>query len=542
MLSTLVLEKGLWSYDLLRAVSKRIIAYALIDEPIRTDLPLFASDNPNVVSDMCFRTPNDADSLPNPVLNEWGDSELKYTGTAFPEWSPMIRFIRSCFFLLLLIAAPALLAQKSVSVLAPTPPMGWNSWDSYGLTITEGQFKANVDWFDKHLKQYGWRYVVIDEGWYLQHPENAGTKGADQGYTLDKNGRYLPAPNRYPSSAGNTGLKSIGDYVHSLGLKFGIHIIRGIPKEAVEKNLLIAGSSFHAADAANTADLCRWNPDNYGLKANAAGQAYYDSLAKLYASWGLDFIKVDCISQPYDADEIHMMSAALRKSGRDIVLSLSPGPTPIEQADDVKKYAELWRISDDFWDIWKKQASDTNSFPQSLTKQFGKLAQWSPHAGPGHWPDADMLPLGYLGPKPGWGETRHSRLTKDEARTLITLWSIARSPLILGANLTQMDAFTESLLTNPEVIAVDQHSSASKAVIQTTATVVWTARGANGKGYVAVFNLGDSPQDVSYGWSELGLSAASYQVRDLWLRKDLGAESGVKLTLAPHASVLYSVQ
>ncbi|HYK35978.1 glycoside hydrolase family 27 protein [Alloacidobacterium sp.] len=453
----------------------------------------------------------------------------------------MTRLLHCCALIFTIFAAPALLAQKSATLLAPTPPMGWNSWDSYGLTITEDQFKANVDWVNTHLKQFGWQYVVIDEGWYLQHPENAGTKGADQGYTMDASGRYLPAANRFPS-AGNAGLKPIGDYVHSLGLKFGIHIIRGIPKEAVEKNLPIAGSSFHAADAANTTDLCRWNPDNYGLKANAAGQAYYDSLAKLYASWGLDFIKVDCISQPYDAPEIHMMSAALKKSGRPIVLSLSPGPTPIEQANDVRKYAQLWRISDDFWDVWKKPTGDTSAFPQSLTGQFTKLEQWSPHVEPGHWPDADMLPLGYLGPKPGWGEPRHSRFTEDEARTLITLWSIARSPLILGANLTQMDDFTESLLTNPEVITVNQQSSANKPVIQTASTVVWTAKGENGKQYVAVFNLGDSEQTPSYSWKDLGLSETGYAVRDLWQMKDLGQQSALKVTLPPHASALYSLR
>jgi hypothetical protein len=453
----------------------------------------------------------------------------------------MTRSFRWCVFSLTIFGATFLVAQNSKSLLAPTPPMGWNSWDSYGLTITEDQFKANVNWFNQHLKQYGWQYVVIDEGWYLQHPENAATKGADQGYTLDSHGRYLPAPNRFPSS-GDAGLKPIGDYVHSLGLKFGIHIIRGIPKEAVEKNLPIAGSSFHAAEAANTSDLCRWNPDNYGLKANAAGQAYYDSLGKLYASWGLDFVKVDCISQPYDADEIHMMSAALKKSGRPIVLSLSPGPTPIEQASDVRKYAQLWRISDDFWDIWKKSQGDANGFPQSLTGQFKKLAQWSPHVEAGHWPDADMLPLGYLGPKPGWGEPRHSRLSADEAQTLITLWSIARSPLILGANLTQMDTVTESLLTNREVIAVDQHSSGNKPVIQTDSMVVWTAKGAGGKQYVAVFNIGDGEQTVSYSWNELGLSGPSHKVRDLWQMKSLGTQSELKVTLAPHASALYSVQ
>jgi hypothetical protein len=153
-----------------------------------------------------------------------------------------------------------------------------------------------------------------------------------------------------------------------------------------------------------------------------------------------------------------------------------------------------------------------------------------------------MLPLGYLGPKPGWGEPRHSRLTEDEARTLITLWSIARSPLILGANLTQMDNVTESLLTNPEVIAVDQQSSGNKPVIQTPTKVVWTAKGAASKQYVAVFNLGDTEQTISYAWKDLGFNGSSYKLRDLWQKKDLDAAATLKVTLAPHASALYSVR
>jgi alpha-galactosidase len=441
----------------------------------------------------------------------------------------------------LLLSLLPLLPRASAQILAPEPPMGWNSWDAYGLTITEQQFRRNVQWFDHHLKSYGWKYVVIDEGWYLQHPENAAIKGADQGYTLDSYGRYLPAPNRFDSSAGGQGLKALGDYVHSLGLQFGIHIIRGIPKEAVEKNLPIAGTGFHAAEAADTSDLCRWNPDNYGVKANAAGQAYYDSLAKLYAGWGLDFVKVDCISQPYKADEIHMMAKALQQSGRPIILSLSPGPTPIEEAGDVRKYAQLWRISDDFWDVWSKAKDDTNNFPQSATRQFSKLAQWAPYVEPGHWPDADMLPFGYLGPKPGWGVVRHTRFTPVEVRTVFTLWSIARSPLILGANLTQMDAATERILTDPEVIEVNQHSSGNKPVIQTDIAVVWTAKGGADKTYIAVFNISDKPQPLSYGWGDLGV-AKPHKVRDLWQRKDLAPGAELKITLAAHASTLFAVE
>ena len=429
------------------------------------------------------------------------------------------------------------LASVSIAQLATTPPMGWNSWDSYGLTITESEFKQNVDWFNAHLKSSGWRYVVIDEGWYLAHPNHA-----DQGYTLDANGRYIPAVDRFPSADQDRGFSSLAGYAHSLGLKFGIHIIRGIPRQAVERNLPIAGSSYHAADGADTSDTCRWNHDNYGVKNNAAGQAYYDSIAKLYASWGVDFVKVDCISQPYKKDEVHMMSAALKKSGRPIVLSLSPGPTPLEDAADVTTQAQMWRISDDFWDIWDRD-NTSKGFPQSVLHQFQLLSQWERYAGPGHWPDADMLPFGWLGPHPGWQQARQSRLTADEMRTVFTLWSIARSPLVLGANLTRIDGATEALLTNREVIAVDQHSTGNKGSMPTPKIWVWTAQATSAQGeYVALFNVSDAPLDMNYTWLDLGLPAGKHASHDLWLHKNLGTSSGVRVTLAPHASVLYRVE
>lgn len=447
--------------------------------------------------------------------------------------------------LLSLLAAVSVTAvAQTTTALAPTPPLGWNSWDSYGLTITESQFKANVNWLHQHLQPYGWQYVIIDEDWYLAHPDDS----TNPGYTLSADGRYLPAVNRFPSAGAQQSFKPIADYVHSLGLKFGIHIIRGIPREAVKKNLPIAGSLFHATDAADQSDTCRWNSDNYGVKNNAAGQAYYDSLASLYASWGVDFLKVDCISSPYKTDEIRMMSAAIQKTGRPIVLSLSPGPTPLDDAANVRQYAQQWRISDDFWDLWSSP-NDENRFPQSLKNQFQLLAQWEPYAGiesgSGHWPDADMLPIGYLGPHPGWGAPRQSRLTYTEARTLITLWSIARSPLILGANLTCMDAATESLLTNPEVLAVDQHTTENHPIMETTgksSIVIWTAReGADS--IVAVFNRTDAPATIaSRPWktlgSQFGLDKTRYRVRDLWQRKDLGPQSSLSVTLPPHGATL----
>ena len=427
--------------------------------------------------------------------------------------------------------------SDTAETLALTPPMGWNSWDSFGTTITEPDFKANAQWFAEHLKSFGWQYVVVDMEWFVTNPTPEGNSKTSQ-YSIDDHGRYTPAINRFPSAANNAGFKPIADYVHSLGLKFGIHILRGIPKQAVEKNLPIEGSAFHAADAADTSDTCPWNFDNYGLDASKpAAQAYYDSIARLYASWDVDFIKVDCISsRPYKGDEIRMLSTALRKAGRPIILSLSPGAAPIEKVDEMRKYANLWRISDDVWDLWHS----TVDYPQGLGDQFPRIAKWAGMAQPGGWPDADMLPLGYLGPAPGWGTARETRLTHDEQRTLVTLWSIFRSPLMIGANLPKSDAWTTSLLTNPEVIAVEQHSKQNRPVISTSTTVVWVAQAESGNHrYLAVFNLEDREQKAHYAWTDLGLTDAKYKLRDSWQHRDLDTAESLTVTLPPHGCVLY---
>ena len=435
-----------------------------------------------------------------------------------------------------LLALIVALTFGAVAQTAPTPPMGWNSWDSYGMTITEHQFKQNVDWLHAHLQPSGWQYVVIDEGWYLSTPEKT-----DQGYTLDANGRYIPAIDRFPS-ADKDGFKPLADYVHSLGLKFGIHIIRGIPKLAVARNLPIAGSKYHADDAADTSDTCRWNHDNYGVRDNAAGQAYYDSIAKLYAGWGVDFVKIDCISQPYKTASIHMVNRALQKTGRPILLSLSPGPTPLTDAGDVIQQAQMWRISDDFWDVWNRDET-SGDFPQSVVHQFPLLAQWERYAGPGHWPDADMLPIGWLGPQPGYLQARPSRLTADETRTVLTLWAIARSPLILGANLTRIDSATEAMLTNRDVLAVDQSSTDNQARLHTAATWVWTARATSKPGeYVALFNVSDAAIDMHYGWRDLGISSGVHTTHDLWLHRQVNSGAGIQVNLPAHACALYWVE
>jgi alpha-galactosidase len=442
------------------------------------------------------------------------------------------------WYIILLAGIPATAGDAS---LAPTPPMGWNSWDSHGRTLTEAQFKANAVWMAKHLKHFGWQYVVIDEGWYIPNPES---EPKDFKFVLADDGRFVPAPIRFPSAANNAGFKPLADYAHSLGLKFGLHILRGIPRDAVARNLPIANSPYHAGDAADQSDTCPWNAYNYGVKNSEAGQAYYDSIMNLYAIWGVDFIKVDCIADhPYKPEEIRMLAQAIKKTGRPMLLSLSPGPTALANAAEVSRYAEMWRICDDFWDHWGPW--EKHEWSQSLHAQFATAAKWAPHTAPGNWPDADMLPLGHLGPRPGDGELRETRLTNDEQRTMVTLWSIFRSPLIMGGDLPATSKWTESLLTNPEVVAVDQRSRDNHPVVNTDKTAVWLAQPEHIQPkreqdyYLAVFNIGDDEQTVHFEWKDLGLSGPNYRVRDLWERKNAGSAASLTVKLRPHASVLY---
>ena len=469
-----------------------------------------------------------------------------------PPRGPRNRFVRRAGLAALLAFAMAcghfaLRAKASPrsgaapeDLLAATPPLGWNSWDGYGATVNESQVRANAQWFAKHLRPYGWQYIVVDMEWFVTNPVPEGNAKSAQ-YSLDEFGRYTPPPSRFPSAKNGKGFKPLGDYLHSLGLKFGIHILRGIPKKAVEGNSPIAGSAFHAGDAADTSETCPWNPDNYGIDAEKPGaQAYYDSIAQLYASWGVDLIKVDCISsRPYRGEEIRMLSTALRKAGRPVVLSLSPGPAPIEKTSEMRQYAQMWRISNDIWDLWHS----TVDYPQGLVDQFPNVAAWAGVAQPGHWPDADMLPLGYLGPAPGWGKPRPSQLSRDEQRTLVTLWSIFPSPLMIGGDLTHADQWTTGLLTNPEVLAVDQHSAENRVAFTSGDIVIWTAKSSTSNAhYVAVFNLGGAPATVRRSWEELGFDSGEYAVRDLWKHTSLGNSRATDATLAPHASVLYRIE
>ncbi len=378
-------------------------------------------------------------------------------------------------------------SESDFRTWAKTPPMGWNSWDCFGTTITEAQTRAQADAMAKILEPYGWTYLTVDIQWY--EPSARG-----HGYTpgtplqMDEYSRLTPALNRFPSAADGKGFKPLADYVHSKGLKFGIHIMRGIPRQAVRENTAILGTDACAADIVDTNSICAWNPDMYGVDMSKEGaQEYYDSLFSMYASWGVDFVKVDDIARPYDEvqkAEIEAIREAIDKTGRPMILSLSPGDTPIERGGHVMNHANMWRISDDFWDRWLP-----------LHGMFGRLDKWTKYRTEGAWPDADMLPFGIV------EFDRPTRFTREEQITCMSLWCIARSPLILGADMTKLDPFTIDLLTNPEVLAVNQHSTNNRQLSREDDLIVWVADvpGSDDK-YVALFNAqsNDDPFDLSH--------------------------------------------
>ncbi len=415
---------------------------------------------------------------------------------------------------------------------AATPPMGWNSWDCFGPTVIESEVKANADYMAKNLKKYGWEYVIVDIRWYVGNDKAHGYNETNPDYVLDEYGRFQPAVNRFPSAAGGKGFKPLADYIHKQGLKFGIHIMRGVPVEAVKRNLPIMGSKATAKDIYSTELQCKWLKDMYTVVAGREGaQEYYNSLFKLYAAWGIDFIKIDDLSRPYHTGEVEMIRKAIDGCGRKIVLSTSPGETPIASAPHVQQHANMWRTVDDFWDNWKM-----------LKEHFDVFERWNPYRIAGGWPDGDMLPLGHIGIRAERGDPRMAAFTKDEQYTLMTLWTIFRSPLMFGGNLPDNDAFTLSLLNNNEVLAVLKNSSNNKQLFRKGNAICWVADDPKTGGkYVALFNTADdaNAQKISVSLKELGL-AGKYKARNLWIKTNVGTVTDVfTADINKHGAGLY---
>ncbi len=426
---------------------------------------------------------------------------------------------------------------------AKTPPCGWNSWDCFGAGVNEEQLKTNADYMAKHLKPYGWQYIVCDIQWYEP-------KAKDNDYNnftelcMDEYGRLMPAENRFPSAKNGKGFKPIADYVHSLGLKFGIHIMRGVPRQAVAQNCKILGSSKTCRDIAHHFSVCSWNTDMYGVADRKESQEYYNSIIQLYAEWGIDFIKCDDIAvtefrrwdNPYTADyEIEMIRKAIDTCGREIVLSLSPGPAMRSKAEHLCANANMWRLTGDFWDQWGK-----------LYEMFDKCCEWQGVKQIGNYPDCDMLPIGRLskngschGP-----QNRMTQFTKDEQYTLMSLWGIFASPLMIGGHMPENDDFTLSLLTNAEYMKMHREASNAKQIFRkekkNKGYIIWTAQGKKCK-YLAIFNTDNKARKIKFDLGEILMPDTKYKIYDIWSKEDIANTKSIHIEVNPHGARLLKI-
>ncbi len=428
---------------------------------------------------------------------------------------------------------------------AKTPPCGWNSWDCFGAGVNEAQLKANADYMAKNLKQYGWEYVVCDIQWYEPNADSNDYHNFTE-LNTDGYGRLMPAENRFPSAKGGKGFKPIADYVHSLGLKFGIHIMRGIPRQAVHQNLPIFGSERTARDVAHHFSVCSWNTDMYGMKNCNGAQDYYNSIINMYAEWGVDFIKCDDIAvtefrkwdNPYTADyEIEMLRKAIDGCGRKIILSLSPGPALRDKADHLCKNANMWRMTGDFWDLW-----------EHLYVMFDKCEEWQGVRKTGNYPDCDMLPIGRISKLCSYHgkQNRMSNFTKPEHYTLMSLWGIFGSPLFIGGNMPENDEFTLSLLINSNYMQMHRESTNPHCIVREEKNgkgyIIWASQGKNCK-YLAVFNTDTKIKKIKADLTQILMPNTSYDVYDIWQNQSIGtAKNSLTLEVDPHGARLIKLK
>lgn len=410
-------------------------------------------------------------------------------------------------------------------------PLGWNSWDCYGAAVDEDTVRKNAEFMAKHLKKYGWEYVVVDIQWYEPTAANHEYHNFTE-LCMDEYSRLIPAQNRFPSSADGKGFTALAEYVHSLGLKFGIHIMRGIPRQAVHNNTKIKGTDKTARDIAKMSSICTWNTDMYGVDPSKEGaKEYYDSIFALYASWGVDFIKCDDIARemPHEETELVMLSDSLKNCGRDMILSLSPGPAPLDKAELFKQVSNMWRITDDFWDNWS-----------ALYDMFTRAEHWCTHTGAGHWPDADMLPIGPI--RQDYDKADRTKFTKNEQITMLTLWSIFRSPLMIGGEMTGFDDFTMSLITNEEILKMHSNSRHSHQVwrkeINGVEHILWTSVSSTGGEYIAVFNTGDSDSKITIDLTDIEIYD-EVDALNLWTGDKQTVVNAVNVELGSHGAAAY---
>ena len=420
--------------------------------------------------------------------------------------------------------------KEEWSMIANTPPMGWNSWDCYGAAVTEDTVRKNAEYMARYLKPYGWEYVVVDIQWARPNAVDHSYESFSE-LAMDEYGRLTPALNRFPSAKGGAGFRHLADYVHSLGLKFGIHIMRGMPRMAAHRKLPIEGSGFFCNTAANPHSICMWNPDMYGVNPRHPGaRDWYRSQAELWASWGVDYVKVDDLAAPhYHEEECELIRDALDATGRPIALSLSPGDSELPRARHYAQHAQAWRISNDFWDTWRQ-----------LEAQYELCAAWAPFAKDGHWPDADMLPLGHIALRSSEYEVteRRCRFTPAEQKSMMSLWCLVRSPLMLGGELRDNTPDDLALITRADVLQVSRSARDPRRVVKDGADQIWAAECEDGGAYLLLLNTAGYDRKMTFTLDETGLSG--HTLKNLWTGEMSEIGSGIhSVEIEAHGACLF---
>ncbi len=413
------------------------------------------------------------------------------------------------------------------------PPMGWNSWDCYGAAVNEEALLGNAEYMRDNLKSFGWEYVVCDIQWSEPNAKSTEYNPFAE-LCMDEYSRLIPAQNRFPSSAGGKGFKPIADKIHAMGLKFGIHIMRGIPRQAVHRNTPVMCEGVTARDIAQCYSVCPWNTDMYGVDYCKKGaQEYYNSIFKLYAQWEVDYIKCDDIANtefkpyaPYSAkEEIEMIRKAIDNCGRKMVLSLSPGPAPVSEYKHLQQNAELWRMSGDFWDRWDR-----------IIEMLQLCRKWAPYVTDGAYPDCDMLPVGRLCISKDNPAGRWTNFTENEQITMLSLWSIFRSPLMIGAEMRDNDEFTLKLLTNKEILDMNKKSRNAREVYIDENQSIWLADSTDGGRYCAIFNLSEENKEFKINAQTICIGEDT-TVTELWSGEKFKVKDAeIKLKILTHSA------
>ncbi len=363
--------------------------------------------------------------------------------------------------------------------LAKTPPMGWNSWNKFGCDVNEKMIREMADaMVASGMMEAGYRYIVIDDCWQVGR---------------DKEGNIIADPERFPS-----GMKALGDYIHSKGLLFGIY-----------------------SDAGTK--TCQKRPGSRGYEFQDARQ---------YAAWGVDYLKYDwCSHGEQNAKASYsLMRDALKAAQRPMVFSICEWGTnqPWTWGADV---GHLWRTTEDILDCWDCTTDwGGMGWPLILDKQVGLEA----YSGPGHWNDPDMLEVG------------NKSLTMEESKAHFSLWCLLSAPLMAGNDLRSMAPETKAILTNPEIIALDQDPLGKQGtkVRDDGEFEVWSKVLADGSRGVVLFNRGPSEARIAFSWTEIGYPVRlSAKVKDLWLHKELGKfKGGFGATVPSHGVVVLRVE